>query len=382
MFFFWSEIIVQQESYQVRVLGVGNADVLSIGRFHQRLGLSKQDCIRRILTAPSILQTKLDISSARDMVNALKGADLPCDIFPQNDEFIPSNERFEIAVYITDFTHITSFITDLALFTGQSSDELLKSLSKTPAIILGNLSEKVAEELIERFRRPGIDLISSCSEKAKYTVVAYAPGNDQRLIAYYREFGLQQTGNQLDQLHCWQLTDLPIQKAQGLWQKANELQLPLVIHNQDYYRFDLLLRSVPNDAEEQQTISKVLSEKLNIPQHLHSRLFSSLPIVLKRSVSITDYDAVMTGLVNLGCSLTAEWVGGIRFDLTFDTTGEDQRLRLEKLCKAIMGRSLKFIDSDAGWSAKADANLHQGLWIQYEAGQSDINCRLMRCGHE
>ena len=137
---------MQQESYQVRVLGVGNADVLTIGRFHQRLGLSRQECIRRILSAPTVLQTALDKHSAEEMVEVLKAADLPCDLLSMGDQSIPSSahthqERFEIAVYITDFTHITSFITDLALFTGQGSEELLKSLSKTPAIILGNLSE-------------------------------------------------------------------------------------------------------------------------------------------------------------------------------------------------------------------------------------------------
>ncbi|WP_299204412.1 hypothetical protein [uncultured Amphritea sp.] len=371
-----------QDCYQVRVLGVGNADVLSIGRFHQRLGLSRQDCIRRILTAPSILQNKLDIRSAEEMVNVLKGADLPCDLIPQSDQLIASQERYEIAVYITDFTHITSFITDLALFTGQSSEELLRCLAKTPAIILGNLSEKVAEELIGRFRKPGIELIKSCSDTAKYSVVAYAPGGDQSLISYYREFGLRQTGNQSEQIQCWQLTDLSLQRAHTLWQKANELHLPLVIHNQDYYRFDLLLQSVPADVDHQQKISRILSAELAIPEHLHSRLFESLPMVLKRCVAIADCDSVMKALVAEGCVVSAEWIGGIRFDLVFDAAAGEQQYRLEKLCTAIMGRALKFVETSDGWSAKADANLHQGLWIQYEAAQSGMHCRLMRNGHE
>ncbi|MBN0987286.1 hypothetical protein [Amphritea pacifica] len=370
----------QQDRYQVRVLGVGNADVLSIGRFHQRLGLSKQDCIRRILTAPSVLQSELDISSAEAMVNVLRGADLPCELVPQSEQLTPSQERFEIAVYITDFTHITSFITDLALFTGQGSEELLRCLVKTPAIILGNLSEKVAAELITRFSKPGIELIRSCSATARYTVVAYAPGGDQSLADYYRTFGLQRAGDQAEQTQCWQLTDLTLEKAQTLWQQANELHLPLVIHNQDYYRFDLLLKSVPLDAAARQQVSRVLAEALGIPQHLHLRLFEQLPMVLKRCIRINDYDSVLTSLAAQGCDVTAEWVGGFRFDLRFDT-GE-QRSRLEKLCAAIMGRPLTFTESGAGWSVKADANLHQGLWIQYEAAQSGIHCRLMRSGHE
>ncbi|WP_428034537.1 hypothetical protein [Amphritea sp.] len=369
-----------QDCYQVRVLGVGNADVLSIGRFHQRLGLSRQDCIRRILTAPSILQNRLDIHSAEAMVNVLKSADLPCDLVPQSDQIITSQERYEIAVYITDFTHITPFITDLALFTGQSSEELLRCLAKTPAIILGNLSESVAEELIGRFSKPGIELIRSCSETAKYTVVAYAPGGDQTLTGYYREFGLQRAADQGEQAQCWQLTDLSLGKAHTLWQRANELHLPLVIHNQDYFRFDLLLRSVPEDRSARQTISRLLTESLGIPEHLHQRLFEQLPMVLKRCIRINDYDELLTALAAQGAVVTAEWVGGFRFDLLFDT-GE-QLVRLEKLCAAIMGRPLKFTEAGTGWSVKADANLHQGLWIQYEAAQSGIHCRLMRSEHE
>lgn len=371
-----------QDCYQVRVLGVGNADVLSIGRFHQRLGLSRQDCIRRILTAPSILQNRLDIHSAEEMVKVLKSADLPCDLVPQSDQLITSQERYEIAVYITDFTHITSFITDLALFTGQSSEELLRCLAKTPAIILGNLSEKVAEELIGRFSKPGIELIKSCSDSAKYSVVAYAPGGDQSLVGYYREFGLQQAGNQSEPTQCWQLTDLSLPQAHALWQKANELHLPLVIHNQDYYRFDLLLQSVPRDVDQQQKISRILSAELAIPEHLHSRLFESLPMVLKRCITIAECDSSMKALVAEGCVVSAEWIGGIRFDLVFDSTVGEQRFRLEKLCTAIMGRALNFLEASGGWSAKADANLHQGLWIQYEAAQSGMHCRLMRSGYE
>lgn len=375
---------MHQQSYQVRVLGVGNADVLSIGRFHQRLGLSRQDCIRRILTAPSILQAKLDIDSAEEMVSVLKEADLPCDLLPQSEQCLSPPERFELAVYISDFTHITSFITDLALFTGQSSEELLSCLSKTPAIILGNLSEPVANELIERFSKPGIELMKSCSDTAKYTVVAYAPGGDRGLIAYYREFGLQQAGAQPEQSQCWQLTDLTVQKAQSLWQKANELHLPLVIHNQDYYRFDLLLKSVPDSAQQQQAISTILSSQLGIPLHLHPRLFTSLPIILKRSASIADYEPIMNALVAQGCAVTAEWIGGIRFNLKFEniTDAPVQCARLEKLCTAIMGRSVSFVETAEGWSVKADANLHQGLWIQYEAHQFDVHCRLMRNTHE
>ncbi|WP_417225356.1 hypothetical protein [Amphritea sp.] len=375
---------MHQESYQVRVLGIGNADVLSIGRFHQRLGLSRQDCIRRILTAPSILQTELDIDSAAEMVSVLKSADLPCDLLPQSESCLSPPERFELAVYISDFTHITAFITDLALFTGQSSEALLGCLRKTPAIILGSLSEAVASELITRFSKPGIELMKSCSNTAKYTVVAYAPGGDQSLIAYYRDFGLLPAGGQPQQTQCWQLTDLSLQQAQGLWQKANELHLPLVIHNQDYYRFDLLLRSVPADAQQQQSISATLCSQLNIPLHLHPRLFTNLPIILKRSAAMADAEPVMNALVAQGCSVTAEWIGGIRFNLLFDNISDApvQRARLEKLCTAIMGRSVSFRETTDGWSVKADANLHQGLWIQYEAGQSGIHCRLMRNDHE
>lgn len=375
---------MNQESYQVRVLGVGNADVLSIGRFHQRLGLSRQDCIRRILTAPTILQTELDIHSAAEMVNILQSADLPCDLLPQSESCLSPPERFELAVYISDFTHITAFITDLALFTGQSSEALLGCLSKTPAIILGNLSESVASELMTRFSQPGIELMKSCSDTAKYTVVAYAPDSDQSLVAYYRDFGLLPVGDHAQSTQCWQLTDLSLQHAQALWQKANELHLPLVIHNQDYYRFDLLLRSVPTDAQQQRRISDILYSQLNIPRHLHPRLFTKLPIILQRSAAITDVEPVMNALATEDCVVAAEWIGGIRFNLLFDNISDAavQRARLEKLCSAIMGRSMTFSDTAEGWSVKASANLHQGLWIQYEAGQSGINCRLMRNDHE
>ncbi|MDO6564482.1 hypothetical protein Q4488_13915 [Amphritea sp. 1_MG-2023] len=375
---------MQRESYQVRVLGVGNADVLSIGRFHQRFGLSRQDCIRRILTAPSILQSELDIQSATEIVSVLQDAQLPCDLLPQSERCLSPSERFELAVYFSDFTHITAFITDLALFTGQSSEALLACLSKTPAIILGNVSEAVAGELITRFSRPGIELIKSCSHKAKYTVVAYAPGGEQRLMSYYRSLGLQQTGGPSAQGQCWQLTDLTLQKAQTLWQQASELHLPLVIQNQDYYRFDLLLRSAPADTEQQQAVSDILASQLNIPLHLHPRLLTSLPIILKRSIPLAEAESVMHALVAQGCAITAEWTGGIRFNLIFDAVTDltALRARLEKLCTAIMGRALQFTETADGWSVKADANLHQGLWIQYEAGQLGINCRLMRRDHE
>eukprot|EP00232_Nephroselmis_pyriformis_P028567 CAMPEP_0182872886 /NCGR_PEP_ID=MMETSP0034_2-20130328/11998_1 /TAXON_ID=156128 /ORGANISM="Nephroselmis pyriformis, Strain CCMP717" /LENGTH=145 /DNA_ID=CAMNT_0025005505 /DNA_START=90 /DNA_END=523 /DNA_ORIENTATION=+ len=143
-----------QQSAQIQVQGIGQANVLAIAKHHELLGLSKRSCIELILNAPSIFRTKLNRETAVRLSSALEEVGLPCRVLDQTNPNLNASanadtkqDKYEIAAYINDFSAITEFASKIAAFTGQSGEEVIKSLCNTPATLLGNLSETVANEL-------------------------------------------------------------------------------------------------------------------------------------------------------------------------------------------------------------------------------------------
>lgn len=381
----------------LKVNGIGDANVLAIARHHSLLGLSQQDCVQRILDAPSILKSNLTKKSANDIATTLEKVGLPCTVIDGNpddafDDLALNDkslsDKYEIAAYITDFASIAEFAGKVAAFTGQSGEDIIRSLANTPATLLGNLSQTVAEQLAHRFSGDGVEVLVSCPKKAHYSLIAYVVDEVPAVQQYYAQMGMQrvsQNGNS-DQ---WQAQDVSFEQAQKIWQKANEAHLPIVIQNHDYMRFDILLQSIEEKQSSQQlqNLQTTLLTHCGIPKQIHSAVLKNLPVVIKRCVHLDKVQKILTELHESKATVEAILVGGVRFNLSFPNWQSNHANALNKVCQTVMGRTVSMPGNShdqqndligTECEVSINANLHQAMWIQYECSRQNIDSKLMR----
>ncbi|WP_412971354.1 hypothetical protein [Glaciecola sp. MF2-115] len=377
-----------QQSAQIQVQGIGQANVLAIAKHHELLGLSKRSCIELILNAPSIFKTKLNRETAVRLSSALEDVGLPCRVLDQTNPNLNASanvettqDKYEIAAYINDFSAITEFASKIAAFTGQSGEEVIKSLCNTPATLLGNLSETVANELAERFSIEGVDVLVSCPKKAKYTLVAFALDDLQSVQQYYAQLGMTRERSK-EGLMQWQAQNIDFDKAYGAWRKANEFHLPIVLQNHDYMRFDV--RLLPTEQSNTATLNiemltPILADMCGIPAVVHEKLLANLPMLIARCIDWDRTQELLAQLHQCGVNAEANLISSNRFDLSFPNWEESYAGLLTQLCQTIMGKQIPIkISKNQSLLLPVNANSHQALWLQYECKRSNIHCLLSR----
>jgi hypothetical protein len=377
-----------QQSAQIQVQGIGQANVLAIAKHHELLGLSKKSCIELILNAPSIFDTKLNRETAVRLSSALEDVGLPCRVLDQNSPSLrvskstdTHQDKYEIAAYINDFSAITEFASQIAAFTGQSGEDVIKSLCNTPATLLGNLSETVAKELAERFSVEGVDVLVSCPKRAKYTLVAFAMDDLPSVQQYYAQLGMSRERSKEGMMQ-WQAQNIDFEKAYGAWRKANEFHLPIVLQNHDYMRFDI--RLLPDEKANASNVdmpllSAILADLCDIPVAVHKKILANLPMVIARCV---DWDTTQQTLAQLhqsGVVAQANLISSNRFDLSFPVWEQSYGSLVSQLCQTIMGKQTPINASkNQSLLLPVNANSHQALWLQHECKRSNIYCVLSR----
>lgn len=368
---------MQEQGFQIQVNGIGEASALTISQAHEHFGLSKQECIQRILTSPSVLQSDLTHERAQQLQNALSSFKLPCEIIRNNTTIARDKTRYEIAAHITKFDHVADFAAELAAFTGQTGEEIIRSLTQVPAILLGQLSKTVADDLIKRFSKPGIELIPSASNKAHYSLLAYMPTYSDSIQSQYISFGLKPNNNSIE-CRQWSKDDLTYTQAQEIWKKASALHLPVHIQNHDYYRFNLKLDSPPLDNELER-FSDWLTHSFAIPKKIHTKLLNSLPIILERSISLDQTETYLLEMHQLGAKGNATSVSGEKYHIEFSKLDTDTLPALSNLINSMMGRIIQLPQNINGkLLAPLSANTHQALWIIHEAKKAGIGARLIQ----
>lgn len=368
---------MQTQGFQIQVNGIGDANALTISQAHQHFGLSKQECIERILTSPSILQSNLTHERALQLKDALSSFKLPCEIIDSNATLDSHQTRYEIAAHITKFDHVADFAAELAAFTGQTGEEIVHSLTQVPAILLGQLSKTVAQDLIKRFSKPGIELIASPSDSARYSVLAYMPSYNEATKSQYISFGLSPINNSRECLQ-WSADDVTYREAQSIWQKASEFHLPVHIQNHDYYRFNLKLESAPI-KEKTDIFSQWLTCNFSIPEKIHAKLLNSLPIILERSLPTERAQEYLLEMHEFGATGSAASVSGDKYNIEFNDIDSTKSLPLSNLINSIMGRAIVLPNINKNTLlVPLYANTHQALWIIHETKKAGLSARLIQ----
>ncbi|WP_415906248.1 hypothetical protein ACMXYX_15750 [Neptuniibacter sp. QD72_48] len=368
---------MQTQSYQIQVNGIGTANILTISQAHSSLGITKRECVERILTSPSILKSDLKLEQAKRIQHALTQFKLPCEIVDSHTTIPPTDQSFEVACYIQDFTHVTEFAAEVAAFLGQSSEEMIASLTQIPAVLIGHISQQIAQEFIERFQKPGIELIASATNSARYSAIAFMPSFSNSIKSHYLRLGL---APQTNDPHCtqWIANDLALNQAESIWKKASELHLPVSIQNHDYLRFDLSLTKLAADVD-RAVLSDWLLDRCEIPKQVHPTLFKRLPIIIQKCLPLESSKAMMEELQQLNCDAEAIAIQSSRFDIELNQLQPSHMSALGNLLKTIMRRVIAIPEAKAGQlTLNLSANQHQALWIIHEVQKSGIKARLIK----
>ncbi|MDO6513789.1 hypothetical protein [Neptuniibacter sp. 2_MG-2023] len=367
---------MQSQGYQLQVNSIGDANALTISAAHQHFGLSKQECIQRILTSPSILQSNLSQERASQLKAALSDFKLPCEIVGNDVVINTDTTQYELAAHIKKFDHAAEFAAEIAAFTGQTGEEIVKSLTQVPAILLGRLSKTVAADLIRRFSKPGIELVASAPATALYTVMAFMPSYNESIRSQYISLGLKPNSNEVT-CKQWSANNLSYSSAQDIWQKATSLHLPVIIQNHDYFRFNLTLDSVSSELDFD-SFSNWLTEQFSIPEKIHRKLIDSLPIVLERSIPLENAQTHLAAMYELGCQGSAISVAGEKYNIEFKNLTSNTQQALSNLLNSIMGRTILLPVPKEGTSTiPLAANIHQAQWITHEAKKAGLMARLI-----
>lgn len=358
---------------QLLVVGIGHSQVLTIARLHDLLGLTRAECVERLLRAPAVLIEDVSIEQGERLQAALTEAGLNCELVDE----APDSGRadHEIAAYITRTDHLPQFAAEVAAFTGQSADQVLDNLCKTPAMILGRLSRSVATELVERFAQPGIELMTSNPTLARYTAVAYAADASPSSVQHFKQIGLRPAATDRD-VSAWEARDIAFSQAQQIWHKANELHLPLVLQNHDFMRFDIHLLQASGAGSE--ALASLLHD-CGIPRRLHARVLDHLPVVIERCQPVASAEARLEELRQLGAKAEAVSLAGTRFDLQLNNWRQEQTQPLLGLCQRVLHRAIALPRAaHAPMTLPLSANLHQSLWIKHECEQLGLKGQLTR----
>lgn len=377
-----------QQATFIEIQGIGDANVLAIARYHHLLGLTKKACVELILSAPSIFKTTLAKAEADQLSSTLNEVGLPCQVVDPVSEYehvsqlnSRTSDKFEIAAYIHDFSNITEFAGKVAAFTGQNGSDIVKSLCKTPATLLGQLSERVAQELASRFSMPGIDVLVSCPQKAQYTLVAYAMEDMPSVQQYYAQLGMSRQTNPQG-LTQWQAQGIDFKKAHDAWHKASEAHLPIVLQNHDYMRFDVSLTDVSDNTDVTKSGSKlqeVLTKQCHIPKNIYQKLLTRLPIVIAPCQDWANTEILLAALQNCGARAEASLLSTNRFDLYFSEWKHEYQRLLTPLCNTFLGKASMLPDTPSTTCLlPINANLHQAKWLKHECDLMQINCQLRR----
>lgn len=389
-----------QNQTKVHIKGVGQANVLAIAKYADMMGLTRQECVNLILNAPSTFATSLTNDSASKLTRALCDVGLPCtviddaledtleDTLDENNDSVTTlsttsksvtseDAKYELAAYIHDFTHLTEFAAQIAAFTGQSGEDVISSLCKSPAPIIGNLSQTVASELAKRFAVEGITMMTSCPHKATFSIIAYAIDDLPSVHQYYKQLGMERVAADSG-AHQWQAQDISYKQAMLAWQKANEFHLPIALLNHDYMRFDVQLDALMTHSDKE-AISWVLETLCQIPVHIHDRMFEQLPIVIAKCLDFEAAEAILVACKQRKAKASAILVNSLRFDIEFHAWTSEKTDFMKSLLKMIMGREVSLPKGNASKQLlNLNANMHQGKWIQHESNRVGLKCQLIR----
>lgn len=362
-------------NWSVAVDHIGSAGIALVSALKNGLKIGQQEIARRLLHAPSVLAENLSSQSARQIADYLSEVGLEARAVSPEETFEAGVGGYEVAIVDMDFTRASEVLKLLVELTGMPADNAVKLLSKSPAVVLANISKANAMVLQQRFADAGAQLAVSELEQATYDVLLVSNNfaSQRELLQLVKTLRLPNEKQQHAQNDAVAIQGLDYQQAQELWQSAQERRINCKLLDRAYQRYDVRLEKISHEQREQ--VADYLVEHCGIPQKVVAKVLQRLPMGIASGKALPAAYQLVEGLHKLGATAVADLTATLNFDLDIDNLKRPDKV--EELLVLIGGLAKTHLEKFfKGRTTRVNGPLNyaQARWLQHEL--SKLGCKV------
>ena len=362
-------------NWSVAVDSMGSAGIALVSALKNGLKIGQQEIARRLLHAPSVLADNLSPQSAQQIADYLSEIGLEARALGPDENFESGVGGYEVAIVDMDYSRAADVLKLLVELTGIPADNAVKLLSKSPAVVLANISQANANVLQQRFAGVGAQLAISELEQATYDVLLMSNNfaSQRELLQLVKTLRLPNGNEQHAQNEAVAIQGLNYQQAQELWQAAQERRINCKLLDRAYQRYDIRLEKVDNEQREQ--VAQYLVKQCGIPEKVIGKVLQRLPMGIASGKELAEAYALVESLHGLGAVAVADLTATLNFDLDIDNLKRPDKV--EELLVLIGGLAKTHLEKFfKGKTTRINGpvNYAQARWLQHEI--TKLGCKV------
>lgn len=371
-------------SYRIVLNSMGEAGVALVRSLRPVIRSTDKELVEKLYQAPSVLLDSLDLSTAQQVMSVLNETGAEFSLESCADVFTPGEGNHEIAISVTRYDRIAEVIKVISELIGTDVKQALEVLTRSPSVLLSNVSEATVEVFRKRLADLSVDVFSSQPKTALYDLFYSGPAeNKPDIVRSLRSLGVVPAGVEINNdanspVIC---TGASFDFATRMWEYFRDGEDGLAVLNQNYQTFDLQLTSVEQSGEPSADLSAYLSQHFGIPEKVIPKILNTLPVVIARNVQPETLAAHMVAISGLDAQCEGHLTTYQSYNIELDNKDTDSIKRaattLSLLTSALDSQWESDIRNTQG-KPNMTLNYHQGRWAAHELKQQGIRNKLRR----
>lgn len=359
--------------HRVVLTSIGRAGAPIVGALKKIFETSEQLLAARLFQAPSVLFDHVPRELADPAVVALNNAGLQCEVRNVDEPFTPGGADHEVALVVHDQARMGAVLQAVMDLLGVDAAEARQIVCASPTVLMGRISAATAEVIARRFAVLGAEVDTSRPAEARYDLFLgdAPPLQRQRVAALLAAHDIAPLTDEDGAPQVLAAAGLPFGAAERLWAALRRANLPGVLVNRDFERFDLVLEAAPDDPQ----VAALLVETAGMPARVVPRVLSRLPLVTHQNIRFADLSRLLEQIAALGGRARGHLLAFQTFSLTIESVGSSEAS--QHLLRALAG-----LHPEEAAQALARRRVEGPLtspaarWLQHELKQVGTGCRL------
>ncbi|MCB9761019.1 MAG: hypothetical protein H6739_14365 [Alphaproteobacteria bacterium] len=355
--------------HRLVVRSIGSAAPAIQRAIVQALRLPKDDVLRRLYQAPSVLLDGIAEPLGEQLSGVLSEAGLETEVLPMDAPFTPGVGDREVALHVGDPARLREVVAVVARFLGSDAAGAAQVLRSAPAVLVGQVSIATVEALRAQLAPLGVELDVSVGGQSRYDLFLgpCEPGVRSLAARVLRALGVEaQPEGPLLALNLDRAT------ADRVWAQLQP-RAPVRLIDQAFQRFAIRLEEAPDTPE----VRALLVAQTGMPAAVAPRVLSRLPIVLHQGARHTDVPALLSALAEVGARATAQLLTFLTFDLVVEQVTD--RARAVDVVAAMTGHDAATVSQSLrALPARLEGPFNQtwALWMQAELRAAGVRASL------
>ncbi|MCC5835663.1 MAG: hypothetical protein JJU20_13090 [Opitutales bacterium] len=359
----------------------GSCGSALIRQFAQLSGQSQAQVARCLYQAPGILMKGLPEAKAEKLSEVLNQAGARTRVVDESYKEDSGVGEWEIALAVDRVDGISEVLSSLVDLLQVQPEKAVELLCKSPAVVMGNLSEVAVTALRERFERAGAKVDASRPRQACYDL--YMDPKDRsslrRLEQQLATAGIDaqclgESAQQASGLLALGLDWNTLQAYRSEWMRHIA---GLKVLNRDYARYDLVLHEQGPQPSE---LVAYLHAKLGIPVNAGKRILEALPVVIGRSLNTAQQQEHVRALTELKARASSHLLSWQCFSLRLEILGDRQQAA--RILRLLAGMSetevLRRLSGPVPLQFEGPFSDLQARWIRHELARQGTETKILK----